>query len=364
MKHSVIQYEGTNGAKMANEVWVDIAAALSTRVNTADKSGNMKKELKITIAEMVCILRKLLVKLKDISESKSKTISDLETAVTKMKAKHEDGIQKGKEGHSAPSMIQRVEPAASSSQGHAAPSVVNREERSQGQAATSVIIRQETAGYRAQGEAPPSDGRPKLYSVALGSKTYEQQFKITVKSKDSHSAKEIKGILKSKINPTEIKVGINSFKALADGRVLITTNRKEKAEELEKDIKKKCGEELEATLHRKRNPRLVIRNIPEEVTTRNIEETLITQNPELNLKPGDINAKFTYENKRHTRNLVVEVSAQTRKLLLQKKVKLRWMICTVEDYLVASRCFKCSRFNHHQQDGEMKSVPFAWGVTR
>ena len=325
---------------MADEVWEVIAAALSTIVNTTDKSGNMKKELKITIAETVCTLRKLLVKLKDISESKSKAISDLETAVTKMKAK-QDGIQKGKEGHSAPSMIQSVEPVASNSQGHAAPSVVNREERSQGQAATSVIIRQETAWYRAQGEAPPGDRRLKLYSVSLGRKTHQQQFKITVKSKDSHSAEEIKGILRSKINPTEIKVGTNSFTALADGRVLITTSKKEEAEELEKDIKKKCGEELEATLHRKRNPRLVIRNIPEKVTTRNIEETLIMQNPELNLKSGDINAKFNYENKSHTRNLVVEVNAQTRKLLLEKKVKLGWMICTVEDYLVASRCFKC-----------------------
>jgi hypothetical protein len=34
--------------------------------------------------------QKLLVKLKDISESKTKAISDLETTVTKMKAQHED----------------------------------------------------------------------------------------------------------------------------------------------------------------------------------------------------------------------------------------------------------------------------------
>jgi hypothetical protein len=34
-------------------------------------------------------------------------------------------------------------------------------------------------------------------------------------------------------------VGINSFKALTDGRVLITTSRKEEAEALEMDIKAK-----------------------------------------------------------------------------------------------------------------------------
>ena len=181
-------------------------------------------------------------------------------------------------------------------------------------------------------------------------KLQQQHFKITVKSKKSHSAEAIKGILKSKINPTDIKVGINSLKALTDGRVLITTSRKEEAEVLEMDIKAKCGEELEAILHRRRNPRLVIRNIPEDITTSNIEETLIKQNPDLLLKAGDINPKYNYETKKHTRNLVVEVNAQTRKLLLQKKVKLGWTICKVEDYLVATRCFKCSRFNHRHQD--------------
>jgi hypothetical protein len=60
-------------------------------VSRTDKSGNMKKELKNTIWETVSTLRKLLVELKDISESKTKAISHLETAVTKMKVQYEDG---------------------------------------------------------------------------------------------------------------------------------------------------------------------------------------------------------------------------------------------------------------------------------
>jgi hypothetical protein len=301
---------------MADEVWEDIEAALGTIVSTTDKSGNMKKELKNTISETVSTLRILLVKVKDISESKTKALYDLETEVTKMKAQNEDGRVKYCKGHAAPSFIPRHEPA----------------------------------GSRAQGAAPSGDRREMLYSAAIGNKTQQQQFKISVKSKAKLSAEAVKGILKSKINPTDIKVGINSFKALTDGRVLITTNRKEEAEALEADIKSKCGEELEAILHRRRNPRLVIRNIPEDITTSNIEGTLINQNPDLSLKAGDITAKYTYETKYHSRNLVVEVNAQTRKILLQKKVKLGWMICKAEDYLVATRCYKCSRFNHRHQD--------------
>jgi hypothetical protein len=224
------------------------------------------------------------------------------------------------------------------------------ESYNKGHAAPSLIPRQEPAGSRAQGTAPPGDKNEKLYSTSLGNKPQQQCFKITVKSKDSLSAEAIKGLLKSKVNPTDIKVGINSFKALTDGRVLITTSSKEKAETLETDIKVKCGEKLEANFHRWRNPRLIIRNIPEDITTGNTEGTLITQNPDLNLKTGDINAKFSYGTKKRARNMVIEVTAQTRKLILQKKVKLRWLICNVEDYLVANRCFKCSKFNHRYQN--------------
>lgn len=48
----------------------------------------------------------------------------------------------------------------------------------------------------------------------------------------------------SKINPTEIKLGINILKALKNGKVLIQTNSKEEIEVLVKDINAKCGGKL------------------------------------------------------------------------------------------------------------------------
>ena len=165
---------------MADEVWEDIATALSTIVATTDKSGNMKKELKNTISETVSTLRKLLVKLKDISENKTKAISDLEKAVTKMRAQYEDGREMSNKGRAAPSVIL----GGSRVQVHAAPSVINT---------------QEPAGSSAQGTAPPGDRRVKLYSTAIGNKTQQRHFKITVKSRDKLSAEAVKGLLKSKI---------------------------------------------------------------------------------------------------------------------------------------------------------------------
>ena len=82
----------------------------------------------------------------------------------------------------------------------------------------------------------------------------------------------------------------------------------------------------------------------------NLEDTLMAQNPDISLNKGDIKTKFCYTTKKQKRDLVMEVGAQTRKLLIQKQSKLRWQICKIEDYLVATKCFKCSRFNHRHRD--------------
>ena len=64
--------------------------------------------------------------------------------------------------------------------------------------------------------------------------------------------------MKAKINPTEMKVGINTFKALKDGRILIEADSKEEIERINANITIKCGRELEAKVQELRRPRLVI----------------------------------------------------------------------------------------------------------
>ena len=40
---------------------------------------------------------------------------------------------------------------------------------------------------------------------------------------------------------------------------------------------------------------------PEDISTENLEDTLIAQNPDLHLVKEDIKAKFSYETKKHTK---------------------------------------------------------------
>ena len=74
------------------------------------------------------------------------------------------------------------------------------------------------------------------------------------------------------------------------------------------------------------------------------------QNPDLNLRKREIVTKISYVMKKMNRNLGAEVGADIRKILLHRKIKLGWQICRIEDYLVANRRFKCSRFNRRLRD--------------
>ena len=122
---------------MADDVNAAIGAALNPISSTAQSSSNMKNELKHTIFENVCTL-KLFVQLIELSQSRNKKISELETL-----ANH--------------TMVEQ--PGAANS----------RSKRAQG--ATSIIPRQELAKVGDRQVAPTRMGQTKLYSEVLEEKT-------------------------------------------------------------------------------------------------------------------------------------------------------------------------------------------------
>jgi len=233
-----------------------------------------------------------------------------------------------------------------------APSMDGTKERDKGrikkQGTTSIVQGTEPAGQLTQYVALPNSNRGRNYAEAVQG-TKGKTFKMTIKSRGAHPPEKIKQILKNKINLGEIKVRVNTFKTISGG-LLIETNSKEEIEVLEKEIQIKCGDDLEVHVHSLRKPRIIILNMPEDITTTNIEDTILRQNPKLDLQKGSIAAKFTYVTKRMHHNAVVEVRAGIRKILLNKKVRLGWQICKTDDFLTTTRCFKRSKFNHRIQD--------------
>ena len=204
---------------------------------------------------------------------------------------------------------------------------------------------------------PPHGSNRKLYSSVIEAHV-ETKHEVLIRSRVNQTPEMIKKRLKSKVSPTEMKLGITSLKLLRDGRVMIEANRKNEIEALGNKIEETCGAEFEINSQKRRNPRLVLLSIPEDIKLENVEETLAKQNPELDIKEGDIRANVCYSTKRET-NLLIEVDSGTRKKLIQARIKLGWAICRVDDYIVAKRCFRCSRYNHNFRDcrgGDMSIV--------
>jgi hypothetical protein len=174
--------------------------------------------------------------------------------------------------------------------------------------------------------------------------TKPKRYKITIRSKHALPPEEIQQLLKAKINLSEIKVGVTTLKSLND-RVLVETNSIGETEALGLEIEAKCGEDLEPHIHRLRKPCIIIINVSEDIDTTNIQDAIIEQNPELNLTKGSTTAKFIQVTKRKYRNAIVVVGVDTRRTILHRKIKIGWHICKTDDYVMATRCFKCSKYN-------------------
>ena len=300
---------------MADDVKSRLESAFNTLLNITEKSGNLRKDLKQDIVDSVSILRNIFVNLRNCGEEQTMKINQLVGELNKAKAELRESRAANLPGHVQPSRGGLGQPTASDTQ------------------------------Y----QQPSSGGTKKLYSEAVCANV-EKIYKLMVKSRQNLSTEEVKNTLKTKVNPIVMRVGIKSLKSLKDGQVLIEAGTSEEINKLSHTIQNTCGEDLEVTVPKLRKPRMVIHNVPKDTTVENLEETIIAQNPELDLVSGDIVARFKYTTKRGQTKTVIEVGPETRRKLQQRKLKIGWQICKVEDYLVAMRCFKCSRFNHRHQD--------------
>jgi vacuolar-type H+-ATPase subunit I/STV1 len=197
---------------MADDVNQQIENTLNTIVNLMEKSGNLKKELKNYIHETVSTLRKLIFTLKSNFLEKTEESNTTQNEVKQLK----DTLENLKSTTSA-----RL----------AAPSL---------NSFTGLTSHKTTAS------PTPSGGR-KLFSEALSGKNAERH-RLTVKPTDSKSAEEIKKLIRRKIDPVNMKIGIRAFKSLKNGNVLIEADRKEEIEMLNTQIRDKCGGQLETNV--------------------------------------------------------------------------------------------------------------------
>jgi len=245
---------------MADDVSQQIENALNTIVNVTDRRGNLKKELKLSIHETVSNLRKIVFTLK----------SDLQ-------AKAEENIKTRNEVKQLKDTLENWKSTASARR-----------------VATSFASFTELTSQGTAVSTTSSGGKKKLLSEVLSGGNTERH-RLTVKPNDNKTAEEIKKLLRSKIDPVNTKIGIRTFKSLKKGNVLIEADSKEEIELLNTQIQDKSGDHVEAKVQKRRDPRLIIYNVPDAVTTENADDIILAQNRDLNLQERDIQTKLTFK---------------------------------------------------------------------
>jgi hypothetical protein len=146
---------------MADYVSLQIDNALNTIVNTADKSGNLKKELRHDIHETVSKSRKLMFTLKSELLEEKKENQKMKMEVKELK----DALDMGKLTTSAR------------------------------QVATSVNSNEAPTSSGTVTPAPPRCEKKKLFSEIVGRKI-EERHKLTLKPRGNQMTEEIKKLLK------------------------------------------------------------------------------------------------------------------------------------------------------------------------
>lgn len=328
-------------ANMVDDLDDCVENALKTLLNVTEVSKNLRQDLKQDIVHSVSDLRKAISLLKSELTDKDNELNDL-----RVKCKNAQDQLRVKNHRVASQWTS----AASSLAGHLQP----LEPASQRiPAASSLAGQQQPLHFAGNSQWETSSAQRRSYAaVARGPQQVIQAktFKLFVKTKTNHSTEHMKAIVKKNVNPIEMKVGINSFKGLHNGQLLIESGNETDIDTICKTINEKCGEELEARASKLRNPRIIIFNVPDEITTDNIVGAITTQNPELGQYEKEVQPKFSFEDRKKNTNIVIEVSAEARKQIIGRKLKIGWNMCNWDDYIRISRCFKCCKYNHRAQE--------------
>ncbi|GFW29087.1 uncharacterized protein TNCV_2356451 [Trichonephila clavipes] len=155
---------------------------------------------------------------------------------------------------------------------------------------------------------------------------------------DNCSSEDVKKIIKAKINPVESKLGVCDLKNIRGNKLLVKCFSENDRNRLLTEIQEKSPE-LKASVPKRRNPAIIVKNVPNEVNNEDLLKVITEQNPEIvDESIWQCRVRFTLKTFQHTRHVVIETHSTARKSILrQTRLKIIWSTCDVDDFLIINR---------------------------
>lgn len=193
--------------------------------------------------------------------------------------------------------------------------------------------------------------KPKLTEkeASIRKSTETKTNTLFILSNKGEDGKKIQETFMRSINPRDTKIRINAMRTT--GKALIV----ETATEVDLQnimINKKIKEELTCELPRKRNPLVILYDVPANSKGEEIVESIYHQNFDDTLSWEEFNDSFKLKFKTGPRDKptvhhVAEVSGKMRQMIFSRaRLYLGFRAINVKDYLVVPKCMRCQDLGH------------------
>ncbi|XP_023209813.1 uncharacterized protein LOC111612785 [Centruroides sculpturatus] len=168
---------------------------------------------------------------------------------------------------------------------------------------------------------------------------------------------EVMETITEKIDPTGLNIGIRSVHSLYSGSLKFRVKTEQDVENLKNAIEElpEMNDKVKITKPKKRNPKLILLNVPNTKGKDELLHKLYEQNKEIRgkfssetFKQGcDISHAIPSKKRKDHRHIIVAVVPAIRNTLIPlKQLSYEWGHLIVDDYIPIVRCFKCTGFGH------------------
>ena len=230
---------------------------------------------------------------------------------------------------------------------------------SEGQASGSLGRNSAIRGDRLYSEVARSNGRKR-------DRPLEPKYPIIIDPKVHKDSKKTKEAWENLINPVTLGLGVRNINEGKDGRLYVDLSSKEQVERVKADLATKDAFDLEykLTVSERRRPCVRIFGVPEGISDDDLLSTMYTQNEEISDKIAwdeflaMTRLKYVSKPFKGIRRVVLEAEARLWKIMVEMtKVKVKWSLCRLENYVSLPQCFVCCGFGHLSVQKQRGSLP-------
>lgn len=217
------------------------------------------------------------------------------------------------------------------------------------------LLERELAEKRRQLKDYNGDGGGEVKTFATVTK---QSYKVAenlpcilIKPKVQQGSSRTRMDVKSRIKPSKVSAGVNVFKELKNGSVLLKCNSAKATESMKNEAQAALGQDYTVTETKLLSPSVTVSNISKGLEEAEILEAVRSQNDFLTEQD-----EFSIQTLKEAKNgrsqyVILRCNGSCfRKMMGARKINVGFDRCPVYENFNLRRCFKCYRFGHLKRE--------------